>query len=218
MSNIPKKQHKLMIGLSDYLSTVLKEIIKDKENIYNNLDPKHSCYTFGQMFNSDNFKNVTKNFNEEQWNILISQANKKIEIKQNEKLKEEKALNNLLLEISKDEVLKNHNISIVELVLCGKKDYIIKVYFVCGAYFLEGNTKELLEQFHQIIKENKINLKIFCPNCSNKNLRFIEEFCLCNNCGAFSLPEENKVLKIYKKEDKSLWWAKVLVEFKNFQE
>jgi len=213
MNGIPKKQHKLMRGLSEFLSSNINEIINDKNDIYKNLNHNHSSFIFGRFFNTDDFKYITKNFSDEQWEILISQSNIKVERKQKECQKEKEALDKLLLKISEDNFLKYHNITVLELVMYDKKYFLTKISFICGTYFLEGNINEIISDIRAILKENKIDIKVFCPNCSSKRLRFIDEFCLCNDCGAFSSVDKNKVVKKYKLEDKTFWWAKVLAEF-----
>ena len=133
---------------------------------------------------------------------------------QKEKLSEE-GLKKIRNVIDTDEFLKYHNISIVDWLMCDKGYCFIKVYFICGPYFLEGTIDEIIDDIRHILKENKVDIKIFCPSCSSKNLRFSGGFCLCNDCGSLSIPEDNRVVKQYKLEDKKFWWAKALVEMNN---
>ena len=213
MNGIPKKQFKLMRGLSDYLSSCLDNIIDNNIDLDKKVDLKLSVWAFGRSFNYDYFQAVTNDFTDQQWQILIEETNKKIAIKLKEEEKEEKMSNDLLLRISEDEILKYHNINVLEIGMIYKKSCAIKVSFVCGTYFLEGTIKELISDMRFILKDNNVDVRIFCPNCSSKQLRFMDDCCLCNDCGAFSSISENKVIKQYKLEDKQFWWAKVLAEF-----
>ena len=209
---IPKKQHKLIRGLSDFVCSHLEKTVKTKEDILDNLNPNLKVFTFGEFFDSILFKKTTKNFTEQQWQKLIQSSNSKIGIKLKDQKREEIALNKLLELVEQDNFLKSQNISIVELVRYDKNYFGIKVYFICGAYFLEGSLKELVIQIREILKEENVSIRAFCPSCSGKNLRFADIYCLCNECGALSILEENKVVKQYKQEDKQFWWAKALAD------
>ena len=128
-----------------------------------------------------------------------------------EKKEEDAALAKILNIISTDDFLKYHNITISELVKFADC-FAIKVYFICGVYMLEGTISELISDIRHILKEENVQIKIFCPACSSKQLKFASNYCLCNDCGSLSIPEEDKVVKQYKPEDKPFWWAKAMVD------
>lgn len=206
------KERKLMERLSNFVASRHNEIIQDKKDICKSKQE----FIFDPLNDFRYFKESTKNFTEDQWQILIAKSNTKITEKLKQKQKEQSALTNLRALIQQDDLLKLHNVSIVELV---KEDnyFVSKVYLISGAYFIEGTITEIFNQIRQIVKEEKIQVRIFCPACSSKELRFSGHFCLCNDCGSLSIPDQNKIVKKYKLKDKDFWWAKALVDMYMFE-
>jgi len=206
MFHFPKKEKKLMRGLS------ADGLLKTKEDIFAQLSkaPEIHMVIFGQMFDKNLFKIATENFTDEQWQKLISFSNSKIGDKLKREQTEKGAMGRLLKLIAEDEFLKSYNVSVVELCYYGDNEFVAKVYLICGGYFLEGTLEDIVELIRDALKENGVNIKAFCPSCSSKNLRFANEYCLCNDCGALSIVEEGKVVKRYKQEDKRFWWANAL--------
>jgi len=212
MSRIPKKHDKLMDGLSDFVSACSSDLIKSKEDIFLKISPKHIVWgIFGLSMSLSFFKKITLDFTESQWQSLINRSNNKIVENKKIEEKEKFALDKLLDLISKDEILSRHNISVAEIARYDKNYFCVKVYFVCGAYMLEGSIKEIVIQMREIIKEENIDIKVFCFSCSSKNLKFISHYCGCNDCGTLSDLEGEKIVKKYD-VTKGNWWAEVILD------
>jgi len=214
MSNVPKREHKLLRGLSDFVSSVLEVPVASKEDLLEKIskDPNHFCGVFGQTLNCNGFKRIAEALTGEQWQKLVRLSNIKISEAEKIRGREKVALDRLLTMIANDEVLKHYNVSVTELAEFEKHYYCAKVHLICGSGFIEGNIQNIVAQIKRILRENKVELRIFCMACSSKNLRFGGWFCLCYDCGTLSEPSENRIVKKYKPEDKQFWWAQAMAD------
>lgn len=185
-----------------------------------------------KKFNRFNGVPLNKKKQRRRGNILLEKNDKNIGIinafiseqKEKNKTREEKyqlerekneEQNNIVLKkieemINNDDLLKKYNITITEILGVSRDDYIVKVYFICGAHYIEGTLQCIITTMKKIVKDmikREFNIVIFCLNCSSKKLRFTGPRCLCNECGAFSDMDENKVLEIYPMDKKQFWWS-----------
>ncbi len=210
-SNIPKKENKLLLGLSDFVASNLDKTIIDKADLLDSLTDK-KVHVFGQILDSGDFKNIAQRLTEDQWPKLIQSANSKITQQMKKRLETEEAKNTLVSMIAKDNFLKHHNVAITELRRLDKDYYEVKVYLVCGAGFLEGSFKQIIRVIKETLRENDVNVRVLCLRCSSKNLRFSGPYCLCNDCGTLSDIDEDQIIKTYDEKDKSFWWAKAMAD------
>lgn len=159
-----------------------------------------------------NFKTKVKNLEDEQWKILISQHNTNIKQKiEMESLKTD-SFNKLVSIIEKDNVLKYHNIcfGINNFGIYGKNYFVIKIYLACGVYFVEGTLEEIVEQIKFELKENNVKIRVFCIACSSKRVSFMNQYCLCHDCGTVFDIDNNRIIEKYDIKDKDFWNAKFI--------
>lgn len=203
---IPENEKKLIRGLSEFVINGTKTLIKTKDD-FSKLPSDYTVNVFGCAFNLEMFVEITKKFNDKQWQKLIQSSNDRIVRKYTSK----EALEKLQSAIDNDKYLSTQNISIVELV-SQKEKCTIKVYFTCGVYYLEGNVNQLIDQIRRVAKQNDVKVTVPCPSCSSNNVRVAAKYCLCNDCGSFSDLEENEVIEQFQPEEKQFWWAKVVAK------
>jgi hypothetical protein len=181
--------------LGKSLSRSFNKFIATKDDIINKV------LSNSTKLNPDQFMKAIENFTDSQWKSLIQSINDRIRLRENQPfkvarkkarklareerakreeekakqtaLKEEAAEEELLKIISEDEYLKNHNIAIVEIVNVFEDEYVVKVYLICGGYFIEGTIKEIISTIRRELKKNKVTVRIFCPACSSKKFKIL---------------------------------------------
>ena len=204
--------------LATFISRQTDKILKTKEDILSVSNPNYSTKVRGFRIDMNYFCKHTTNFNEQQWQDLITYINNLTKNKQIEKTRSNKlavAAKEAIVKINEiikdDDFLKNHNIFIAELVCEGSNYFIAKIYLICGSYFIDGDVNRIISIIRKELKSNKVNIRVFCPSCSSKELRFISHYCGCNDCGTLSDFEKNKVVKKYD-VTKGNWWAEVILD------
>jgi hypothetical protein len=216
MSSIPRKEHKLIRGLSDYLRKCIKEPIINRRDIERLIDRNTSVFIWGNLINWDAFITLTENKPDDFWERLIQSVNTKIkeeiEIEKDEKL----AYNKLIEMIEKDNFLKEHNIGIADIAEVDKNYYVVKVYLVCGGYMLEGTLNEILSIIRSELKHCKVIIRSYCPFCTNKQLRYMDQAALCLSCGTAFEVDTGNILKQYPDHEKDFWGAKFMADFHDF--
>ena len=178
MSSIPKKEHKFIRGLSNYLCKCIKEPVTNQEDIEKLIDKKISMFIWGNLINWDAFVSLTENKPDDFWERLIQSVNTKIKEEIEIKNNETSAYNKLIEMIEKDTFLKEHNIGIADIVMVDKNYYMAKIYLVCGGYMLEGSLSEILLIIRSELKHCKVSIRAYCPFCTHKQLRYMDQVVL----------------------------------------
>jgi len=197
--------------LSRILRSKFKQLI-NKEFVLEIIDELENC-TFKDV-EFENFKKIVQDFDDEQWEIIVNQHNVNVNVKRktDEGDKEKKAFNVLVSAIDQDEFLKYHNVDFGRTNFARWDDdcFEAKVYLTCGVYFVGGTVKEIVNQIKHELKDNNIKIRVFCLSCSSKKLSFMNQYCLCSDCGSISDLDENKVVEKYDIKDKEFWRVKFL--------
>lgn len=137
---------KLIEELSDFVSTFLKEKVKNKEGIFNKIDPQSVMILFGVYFNLQSFKNYTEDFTKGQWQQLIKLSNSKIIENAKIEKKEQAALEKLT------KMIDAENYSIIEITMWNEKHFVVKVRFSNNDHYVEGSIKEIATQILKLVQ------------------------------------------------------------------
>lgn len=205
--SLPKRESKLIDGLSDFIFSCTDELLASKEDMLSRIEDDWSAFVFDQDFDRDDFMEVIKDFTDEKWKKLMDATNFKIgQVLKLEK-REAAAMKKILDAIKADEFLSSHNISIHSVEHLHANHYEASVFLICGIYELRGRVGQIVGKIKDILKRENVKVKIYCPGCSSKNIRLYDDaYCMCHDCGSLSLPHENKVIKQYSEESRDCWW------------